>query len=623
MENHQHKFPDIFPGGMYLQSPNLSQFNDHQSASAGSTESFQTQVPLPYYLQSNSEQQRPYAVPTNLSPWATPDLNSSPVLGSFQSSTKALNPASSPYVPPSHLSQSPGMAHNFQAQFEHANGYSQGNSFSSASSMMQPFQQGSQIGQIGHMLSYKNVHQYPPQPNMHGGPVGGGFPPHFQQAQYGAGPSYGQYAPPPIAQFPAYNSGFHMNNANPPAQFAPMFPHTNTGQNIHGMQYHSGVIPSGASQPWAANFSGPNMHHSQGMGPVGAPYTGYGQGTGFGTSSTMPYNSQSQNSSFVNTRQSSSASIHSKQSTLSGGQAPHYGGQDAANNFERRGSIHTPLANATQLAQSLSPETTVKKAPSHSMGRNVHNLDNDDTKSSLNLAPTPSSRAHQLDMDFSSEPRKLEAPPTRSRRGYTVSTADPAHKSAVFDWLQNTPGLESTSLQDSLSDSRRRISPPKMMSLLNAGSGTASSLKTINEDDPFVYGPSDLKGKGRAIDPFASMQAVVPYSNNSLGLVGQKSSMSPQLNLITSNGTRKPTFAEAVDPKNLPFAEICRLAKEDCWGVVKIKNVSLFLHAVKDVLMIGRFHTPLTARRFLHSSAAMLKSLLSMIMNLFTSSWSA
>lgn len=560
MENYQH----IHQGGMYMQSPNLSQFNDQQSASAGSTESFQTQVPLPYYHQSSVEQQSAYT-PFNLSPWATPDLNNSP--GSFQSSTKPLNPASLPYVP-SNPSQSPNLAQDYQPQFEQANAYaySRGSSFSSASSMMQPFQQGGQMGQIDHMPSY-NIQQYAPQPNMLGGPVGGGFSTQFQQPQFDPGSSY-SHGPPPVGQYPAYTPGYHMNNAST-APFVPTFPPVNTVQNFHGMQYPPAGVQGGAAQHW-----GPNMQHPQGMGHPGVPYNSYTQGTSFGTGSTTQYNSQSQYGSLSNTQEGSSASIHSKQSTLSGGQTANYSGRDVANRYERRASIHTPKATAAQLASSLSPETTVKKPKSHSTARSVRRMDADDSKSSLNLAPTPTSRPNQPVVEFGSGPRKLDGLATRSRRGHTVSTTDPAQKNAVFDWLQGTPSLESPSLREPLSDSKRRVSPPKMMSLLAAGSVTASNLKTINEDDPFVYGPSDLKGKGRATDPFASMQAVVPYNNNPLGLVAQDSGMSPQLRALTSNGTRKPTFAEAVDPNNLPFAEICRLAKEDSWGVVKIKNVS-------------------------------------------------
>jgi hypothetical protein len=49
--------------------------------------------------------------------------------------------------------------------------------------------------------------------------------------------------------------------------------------------------------------------------------------------------------------------------------------------------------------------------------------------------------------------------------------------------------------------------------------------------------------------------------------------MSKELALLTRGATVKPSAAEALDGRNLPFSEFCRLAKVDDWGVIKIKNV--------------------------------------------------
>lgn len=628
MDYRQHKSPDIPSGGMYLHSPDLSQFGDCQSTSGGSTESFQTQVPLPYYLPSRDEQQRPNTAQHIATQWDTPNLHGYSAMETFHNSAKALNPASSPYVPSHHFSLSSSHAQS-QVHFEHANVHGQQGSFSSLSSMIEPSQQGGQIGQIGqigqlgqigHMSSYGNGQPYALPSNMLGAQTGGGLPPHFQQPQYGTTTPYGQYAPP-VEQFTTYNSGYNMNNANSVAHFTPICPPMNTAQNFHGMPGPSGVVSSGASQPWAgANFSGPGMHNTQGMGFTGAPYNGHKQDNNFNTCPTTPYSFQNQRSSRVNTRDNSSASLHSKQSTITRGQIQ-YSGPDTAKKFERRGSIHTPLRNSALRAQTPSPLTTVKKSMSLSNTRHPRRVDNEDAKPRLNLTSTPGSRPNPLGMEFISEPRRLEGPVMRSRRGHTLSSVDPANKNAVFDWLQSTPSAEAFTSRDK-SDGRRRASPPKMMNLLAAGSVTPSNLKTINEDDPFVYGPSDLQEKSAA-NPFAPMQAVVSYNNNSFGLgpAGHNSAMSVQLRNLTSNGARKPTIAEAVDPKNVPFSEICRLARDDNWGVVKIKNVS-YLPALSSTLIICRSHTLSTAQRCLRSSAVMLKSSRSMIASPFTSSWS-
>ena len=645
MDHHHYQGHDDPAGGLYEQSPNLSQFNDQQSTSTSSSESFQTQVPLSYYLSNRDEEHRPNAAPQAISPWVTPHLGSSHFMESFHGSGKTLNPATDPYVPHCHWPQSSLGDQNFQqSHFEHPSVYHRDNSIST-SLIMNPHQQGTQIGQINHMSSYQNHQSYAPTLNMQKGVT------HFQQHQYGNAPSYGQYASPVgVGQFSAYDTSYQMNNAGSAAPFTPMFPAMSAGPSFHGMPHSSGLIPTGVGQPWATNFSGLNLPNAQAVGVTDAPYNDYSQGNSFSTGPTAHFNIESQPTSRFNTRQSSSASLRSKQSTLAEEQTPRYNGQNTAKRyenssasvhskqstvitartprysgentvkkFERRGSMRTPLEKAVQLAETPAPGRTIKKSNPLSKLQNSRRVDIEDPKSVLNMLPTPSLRPHALGTEFSSEPRKIEGLSIRSRRGHTVSSADPAQKSAVFDWLQSTPGLDSFDLRES-SDSRRRPSPPKM-GLLAAGSATASSLKTIDENDPFVHGPSHSQGKKRAIDPFASMQAVVPYSNNSFGLVGQNSGMSVQLRNLTSNGTRKPTFAEAVDPKNLPFAETCRLSKDDSWGVVKIKNVSL-LPIVMDSLMTCRFRTLSIAQKFSHSLVVMLRSSLSMRMSLSTSSWS-
>ena len=603
-----------------MQSPNLSQFNDEQSTSTSSSESFQTQVPLPYYLSNREEQHRSNTDPQDMRPWATPDLGDSPLMESFHSSRMTLNPATDPYVPHSLLSQPSSVDHNFgQAHFEHPSVYLRGNSSSPSSSMINHYQQGTQIGQIDHTSSYQNHHSFAPPLAMNG-VADNALPSPVQQPHYG-NPSYDQYASP-VEQFPAYIHGYHMSNAGSAAAFAAIIPTLNAGPGFHGIPHSEGLVPSSIGQPWATNFSDPNLANTQSV--ACAPHSSYNQDSIFGAGLTATYNIENQPTSRFSTRQSSLMSVHSKQSTLADEQTPRYKGQDTAKKyenssasihnkqstlidartpiysgqdtikkFERRSSIRTPLEKTVQLAQTPTPERTVKKLNPFSKLQNSRRVEIEDSKSNINVNPTLSFRPHATSAEFSSEPRKIESLAMRSRRGQTVSSADPPHKSAVFDWLQNTPSIEGFNLRTS-SEGSHRPSPPKM-GLLAAGSMTASSLKTIDEDDPFVYGPKSQE-KNRLIDPFASMRAVVPYNTNPLALAGQNSGMSAQLRNLTSNGTRKPTFAEAADPKNLPFAETCRLSKDDNWGVVKIKNVS-FLPIVRGSLTIFRFRTRSIAQK--------------------------
>lgn len=558
-----------FPmGGMPSYSPNLPPYIhfDQQSAT-GSTDSFRTQVPLPFYLTGDGQPQDPNSLPQIMSPWATPDAHHSRVMAPFQGSSKSLNPASSPYVPSGYFPQPPVHAQDLRAPYKQANDYPQDGSISVSSS--QSFRHGSQISQ---MTSYQNNNPYGPQASMLGGPVGGGVPSQFQQQHYRYADPYGQIATA-AAQHPSYISGARMYNANSAASFSPMYPPLHAAQHFLGMPYPSGVGTRGINQSWGTSFSDPNMHNSQGMGSTGTLYNVQGPGNDFNTAPSSSYNNQNQGSSQYNSRDSSSASLQSKQSHIGSGKASGYNGKGSREKCGLSGQVLAPLTQTAQAVRTPSPIPSGGKIRRHSKSQNRPHLEVKDTKSNLEMPPTPGSRPRPLGVQFSSEPRKLETPHLRSRRGQSVTSNDTFHKSVV-DWLENTPTVENLTLRDT-SDGRCRASPPKMMSLLAANNVTTSNLKTINENDPFSGGPSALTGIQHTSDPFAPMKAVVPYSNPSAGLARHNNAgMSVQLRNLTSNGTRKPTIAEALDSKNLPFAEICRLAKEDNWGVIKIKNVS-------------------------------------------------
>jgi hypothetical protein len=552
---------------MPLHSPNLSQctnFDCQSAKSACSTDSFCTQVPLPYYLPNDGEPQESNTTPQTRSPWATPDLPVSPVMASFQGLSKSLNPASTPYVPSGYLPQPPTVTQGLQSPFQHDiyGGY---DFIASSSSIMQPFQQGSQ----SKTMSYQNDNPFVPQTNMLGGLVGCGVPAQLQHQQYSNANHHGQFATI-VANFPTYNSGLHVTNATSATSFSPMYPSMNTGQNFQTMAYPSAIGANGASQSWSPSFSGLNMHSDQSMLSTGTSYNFQDKGNSSETSPKETYNTPNQGSSHANSQETASASRQSRQSNLGGVQPSGYKGKSSGKKFGTEGEAHVPMAKITQVVRTPSPNRSAANTGSHSKSRNHRYMEVEDTKSKLNLPATPGSRPHPLGLEFSSEPRKSESPLLRSR-GYTTSSTDPSHKN-VFNWLESTPTLESRTSRDK-SDDRCRISPPKMMSLLAAGSITASNLKTIDENDPFNCTPSALPDSQHPIDPFAATKIIVPYSN-AVGIArNNKMGTSAQLRNLTSNGTRKPTITEALDSKNLPFAEYCRLAKEDCWGVIKIKNV--------------------------------------------------
>jgi len=86
------------------------------------------------------------------------------------------------------------------------------------------------------------------------------------------------------------------------------------------------------------------------------------------------------------------------------------------------------------------------------------------------------------------------------------------------------------------------------------------ALKAVGDsNDPFT-----------SLTPFASSPFSAPYRGHLVGRPG----MSKELAILTENGKIKPNINDALDARNLPFTEFCRQAKEDDWGVIKVKNVS-------------------------------------------------
>ena len=138
-------------------------------------------------------------------------------------------------------------------------------------------------------------------------------------------------------------------------------------------------------------------------------------------------------------------------------------------------------------------------------------------------------------------------------------------------------------------------------------------------------------------DPFVSRRPQMGSLGIRAALANQQQGvMSRQLAALTHGGTRKPTIEEALDQNNLPFVEYCRKAKADEFGVIRIKNVCLFLlqdlsqavaameHSnVVNTANIFRSPTLSIALKFLPSSAAMLALLMKSTTSLSISSWNA
>jgi hypothetical protein len=555
-------------GGIPNQFTDMPQYPSLQrqqsTDSTDSADSFRTQIPLPYYLPNEAQAPEYNFIPQISSPWATPDLSQTATMPSFVGAGKTLNPTSSPYVPTGFSPITP-VTQSFQGPPMYANPYIRNNSISSSSTSQQSLQQGNQMGD---MPPYQTANQYPQQSGLLGGPVGGMAPQFQQQQQFGVTSNpYGQFGTAGGGQT-AYNSETNMYAASSGGLPSPTYPPMTTGQNFQSMA-QPGIGAGAAGQPWGSAFSGPSVHNPQVMNSTATSYGVQNQGGGYGIGPNTSYSGLHQGTlQFVRRERLSSSQQNMQPSKLGTAPVLSYESQNNPQKFEFGGPVHPPSMKTPQPTSTPSSVQSAGNTSVRSISGDRQSLMSEEPNINLSLPPTPGPRPHQLDVEFSSEPRNTETPHLRSRRGQSITATDPSHKT-VSNWLDNTPTAPNSTLRD-IPDAKRRASPPKMLSLLAAARPEARTLRAINENDPFTYGPSG------AANPFAPMQAVVPYDNSLLGPAGRNNmGASPLLRNLTGNGTRKPTIAEVLDYRNLPFAEYCRLAKEDTWGVVKIKNVSV------------------------------------------------
>ncbi|KAH8597719.1 hypothetical protein B0O99DRAFT_507229 [Bisporella sp. PMI_857] len=93
-------------------------------------------------------------------------------------------------------------------------------------------------------------------------------------------------------------------------------------------------------------------------------------------------------------------------------------------------------------------------------------------------------------------------------------------------------------------------------------------------------------------DPFGSSAVTTfnptPYNTPFKATIMTRGGMSKELALLTRGATVKPSAAEALDGRNLPFSEFCRLAKVDDWGVIKIKNIPYSVNRQEILAFLGR-----------------------------------
>lgn len=584
------------------------------SDSVDSQDSVRTQIPLPYHLQSDAShgQNQSYGT-TNTSgqlignivrSWGTPDLSGTTTFGDVRSgassrSSRSLNPNSAPYVPP-------GYPPGFQSY----------NDRDSNAAMTSPFQQPAQLGGMS----------YQPNNAFAQGQVSGGVQ---LQGPYSSAPAMNPYAHfgsvAGMNNYNGYNAGIGL----------PMNPYA-ASNGVSPAMSHASLAPAQPtyqSIPYGPG-TGAGVNPPTGYAPAQTGYTGANQGWTSMYNPQPQYQAQPPVQMYINP-----ANAHR-------GKPPYPSGRQSFGNTGI-GYGHPTSNLATAHVLSAAGKENVKMTSTHKekFGAPVippskaARLDASPAKSIIETfrtrtasperrsdiyseaAPTLGQKTQPLDLEFSSEPRNTATPTLRSRRGQTITNAvtDPSRKQVTSNWLDNIPNLTNI---DSQGSNMQAQSPPKMLSLLGSGAGDAKALSTINENDPFV-GPPRSRAATVHNNPFAPKPQASPYAVGNR-LIGPPSGPSPHLRALTSGGTRYPSLEEAFDPANFPFVEICRLATEQNFGVIKIRNVSCLLQEVQQNLVVNicRSLMVLLAPRSLHSLVAMRASSMSKSTSQFISSWS-
>jgi len=583
--------------------------------STGSNDSVKTQIPLPYHLPNDTFHGQSQSFVTTTSsgqqignitrPWGTPDLSGNAtyqnIRGGVSRSTRSLNPTSAPYVPPGY----PPTTQSYGENGPNA-------------SMTSPYAQSAQIGGT----SYQPGNPYAQ------GQIGGGV---HLQGPYGGGG--GVSTMNPYAHFGAatgmnaynpYNNGLGiqadsygtstgvspaMSNASlAPTQSTyqglPYGPGTGAGVNAPTGYISAQSVYSGAAQGWASMYTPQNQYQAQSPTPTYFNPAHAHRGKTAYSNSRQPAGQSSYGHGHPTSNLATAPVLHAD------------GNQNAKVNSIHNQKFGGPVLPPSKVNRPPSSPAKSARAVTPASSHGHHSIVN------VEGAPTPGPKTQPLDLEFSSEPRNAVTPTLRSRRGQTISNAvtDPARKQVTSKWLDNVPDVSGEHLQGSNIQSQ---SPPKMLSLLGSGAVDAKPLATINENDPFT-GPARVRATTTYNNPFASKpQLPGPYTPGNR-LIDPPTGPSLHLHALTSDGTRRPTLEEALHPNNFPFVEICRLADDDKWGVIKIRNVSYSINKKWRNLTdeFRRFLMVLPALRSLHTLAAMRASSTSRSMSQFTLSWS-
>ncbi|KAK0109877.1 hypothetical protein ONS95_002548 [Cadophora gregata] len=576
--------------------------------STDSQGSVRTQVPGSYHQQSQQramqEEQWYGQIDNGALPFATPDLNSSSTfMSAVPGASKGLNPNSQPFAPPvggeGYASPSLGFVAGTQKPASSYGG-SVNNGYSTQLKTAQSFygnyvppqKQMSDYGmavQNGHggydrrgsMGGYQSQNGGFPAPNPYGhgnGAVQYPASSTYGSAQIGGPPSYnGASNHNPYAHFGqrvamngyGYQTNGQTNNSYPNNATYGVANTSHTYQNSqYGSANDNGYYPPG--QAWVGQYQGHNQYAVQ------APYI-------------QPSNINRGKSTYYGSAKPNAAAppYHPSNLTTAPVVNANYQSRHPENeNHEiQDGGAVRPPSRAPSRINSTSPTkskaSTVDSSAEPSSSLRSGSIEE---KVSGQGSPTPVARRPQ---EFSSEPRNSRTPTLRSRRGQTlVPSTDPSSKQAMVNWLENvfpTPPPKMSSLELS-ADSKLSGGDILAQAGVTLPSITPAGLGLRSDADPFTTAIQRVTPIKPALNPFAPLpQHLSPYTGGSLL---QKPPVSAPLRRLAVNG--KPAISDALEPANLPMVEYCRLAREDTWGVIRIKNIPYSVNRPEVLAFLGR-----------------------------------
>ncbi|RAL59057.1 hypothetical protein DID88_008975 [Monilinia fructigena] len=520
--------------------PSLTNLQNTSQDSANSNDSFRTQVPLPWNLPSDYENNGAVAIP-DPSPFADPPtlLFPTPDFNNGHDARTQLRHENGYHVPQGQQQQQSnfGMGMNgMHMNGMNMNGMHGMNGYNGANNTYQPSPYDGQIGdpqhpQVGNGQMNQH-HQHQVSFNGHGAPV----QPNFQHQNMGMRPQLAplatQFSPNPY-NTPQYNQTYSA----PPIALS----------MISNMSFGSlslGMSPNGIGI---------------GTGPNGNQKNGYGHGINGNIQSAPVNNNNNPAASARNAQYSSLPSIGPLYHPLP--PKPQYHAQKSLTSNKPK----TDLGHHAYAAINCNPQPVV-----HTPQQKKQSVPSQQGVESQKSSNSVKSRVSSGEFPVSataSEPRANFTPMLRSSRGKTI-TASVDRAQQVNDWVQNTPTRGSSSRENSVTGEGVVENAPKML----------EGAETMQVADAFTPRPLTT-------NPFACAQ-LPPFSPNSK--YGAANNMSHLLAELTRNGTEVPTADEATSLRFLPFEEYCRQAKPVQWGVMKIRNIPYGVTRQEVLAFLGR-----------------------------------